>query len=386
MKITLMRIFLIICIIYGSASIALCQHTTPEEYIAKYKKLAISEMRRAGVPAAITLAQGLLESESGNSELLKASNNHFGIKCKSTWDGPFVKHTDDRKDECFRAYDNAEASYQDHSDFLRGNSRYAFLFQLEPTDYKDWAHGLKKAGYATNPRYADILIKNIEKYNLEQYTIDGTLPDFNSPEYSDYANGDEIAPSSFPGANRQHKSGIKNNNNQLNTNPDSQQPVYQILQKVTINDRKALQVPANTSLLSLAMKFHIRLSKLLEINDLQSDGLLPYSQIIFLEKKKTEGDELFALARKGESLYQIGQQYGIQLSSLCTYNGCSANQQFSDADTVFLKMPSGPQSKKLRQQEISDNTNEPSNSKSHKFVLPQKGISFSKGHSVKESD
>ena len=148
------------------------QNISAAQYIAQYKDIAIREMKRMGVPAAITLAQGLLESQSGNSDLVKESNNHFGIKCKSTWTSEFVKHDDDEPGECFRKYKTAEASYRDHSNFLRGSSRYDFLFQLNPTDYKAWAYGLLKAGYATNPRYPEILIKNIETNNLQQYTLE----------------------------------------------------------------------------------------------------------------------------------------------------------------------------------------------------------------------
>ena len=147
-------------------SISFCAHAqriTAEQYIEQYKDIAISEMKRTGVPASITLAQGILETESGNGDLVKRSNNHFGIKCKNTWTGESVFHDDDANGECFRAYTNAEDSYRDHSDFLRSNKRYAFLFGFEATDYKNWARGLKKAGYATNPRYPDILIKNIEQ-------------------------------------------------------------------------------------------------------------------------------------------------------------------------------------------------------------------------------
>ena len=147
------------------------QNISAAQYIAQYKDIAIREMKRMGVPAAITLAQGLLESQSGNSDLVKESNNHFGIKCKSTWTSEFVKHDDDEPGECFRKYKTAEDSYRDHSNFLRGSSRYDFLFQLNPTDYKAWAYGLLKAGYATNPRYPEILIKNIETNNLQQYTL-----------------------------------------------------------------------------------------------------------------------------------------------------------------------------------------------------------------------
>jgi len=157
-------------------SIILLQSTfaqvmTAEQYIEQYKDLAIAEMQRSGVPAAITLAQGLLETENGNSILVKAANNHFGIKCKENWTGGRFSHDDDLPGECFRVYKDAAASYKDHSDFLRNRPNYAPLFHIDPTNYKGWAYGLKKAGYATNPKYPLILISNIEQYNLEQYTV-----------------------------------------------------------------------------------------------------------------------------------------------------------------------------------------------------------------------
>jgi flagellum-specific peptidoglycan hydrolase FlgJ len=139
-------------------------------YINNYRTIAIAEEQRTGVPAAIKLAQGIHETQAGTSELVRKSNNHFGIKCKSSWMGEKVYHDDDARGECFRSYTEPEQSYRDHSDFLKGSPRYAFLFQLDPTDYKAWANGLRQAGYATNYRYAQILVKLIEEYNLEQYT------------------------------------------------------------------------------------------------------------------------------------------------------------------------------------------------------------------------
>jgi flagellum-specific peptidoglycan hydrolase FlgJ len=139
-------------------------------YIDTYKNIAIEEMKRTGVPASITLAQGIHESGAGNSRLAAASNNHFGIKCKSNWKGETVKHDDDEKNECFRKYTSVADSYKDHSDFLKNSGRYAFLFELDPQDYAAWANGLKKAGYATNPKYPQVLIKLIEDYGLQEYT------------------------------------------------------------------------------------------------------------------------------------------------------------------------------------------------------------------------
>src|SRR6186997_1042376 len=141
------------------------------EYIKKYKDLAIAEMQRTGIPASIKLAQGIHETSAGTSDLVKRSNNHFGLKCKAEWTGMTVKHTDDAPNECFRKYESSKDSYKDQSNYLKSTPRYASLFELDPTDYKAWAFGLKKAGYATNPRYSQVLIKLIEDYDLQDYTM-----------------------------------------------------------------------------------------------------------------------------------------------------------------------------------------------------------------------
>src|SRR6266705_980969 len=140
-------------------------------YISRYKDLAIAEMQRTGIPAAITLAQGIHETEAGTSELVRKSNNHFGIKCKDNWTGQSVSHDDDARGECFRKYAAPEESYRDHSDFLKTRSNYTSLFNLDPMNYEAWAYGLKKAGYATNPKYAQVLIKLIQDYHLQDYTL-----------------------------------------------------------------------------------------------------------------------------------------------------------------------------------------------------------------------
>ena len=167
------NIFLVILmlVLFSVKNIAQVRSVAIYEYINTYQELAIEEMKRSGVPASITLAQGILETDAGKSDLVLSSNNHFGIKCKSIWKGEKVYHDDDSKGECFRKYPKAEDSYMDHSDYLRSGTRYASLFKLDAENYKGWAKGLKAAGYATNPRYADILINYIEKYNLNQYTL-----------------------------------------------------------------------------------------------------------------------------------------------------------------------------------------------------------------------
>ncbi|MBS1738295.1 MAG: LysM peptidoglycan-binding domain-containing protein [Bacteroidetes bacterium] len=273
------------------------QRLSPEQYIATYKDLAIREMKRMGVPASITLAQGLLETEGGNSALLLKSNNHFGIKCKSSWTGESVSHDDDAAGECFRVYKNAEDSYRDHSNFLKGNDRYAFLFKLDPADYKGWAYGLKKAGYATNPNYPQILINNIEKYKLQQYSLEA-LSDVPVFDATKYTNDPEVK----------------------SVMPDEESNSSSTNQEITINGCKALRASKGTSLLAIATLYNIPLSKLLEFNDLQNDGLLPKNQFIFLQKKQIKGDSKIYVAQRDESLYDISQKNGIQLKNLQAYN------------------------------------------------------------------
>ena len=302
----------IVCFLQSAA-----QNITPQQYIEEYKDIAISEMKRMGVPAAITLAQGLLESQSGNSDLVKESNNHFGIKCKSTWTAETVSHDDDKPGECFRKYKTADDSYRDHSDFLRGSARYASLFQLNPTDYKDWAYGLKKAGYATNPKYPEILIKSIEKYNLEQYTLDGLneVPQF-------VAEKNQIDP--------------EDSLSTLFADSSLTAPI-----NLTINGLKVLLVPKGTSLLTIATQSHIGLEKLLSINELNKDGLLTRNQFIFLEKKKKEGKDEFCIAQANESMHDIAQKNGILLQSLCDYNHLSSGDNIAVGTKIFLKPVNG---------------------------------------------
>ena len=166
-----MTAFLILSIFLGQAVAS--QPYTQADYIQMYKGISMKEMRRSGIPASITLAQGILESRSGNSRLAIKANNHFGIKCHSSWSGKKIYGDDDKKHECFRVYKNAQESFIDHSKFLTSQERYAFLFKLRKKDYKGWAHGLKKAGYATNPKYPRLLIDLIEKHKLYQYDSGG---------------------------------------------------------------------------------------------------------------------------------------------------------------------------------------------------------------------
>ena len=242
---------IIIVILFSLISFnAVAQRVSVAEYIVQFKDIAINEMKRSGVPASITLAQGILESESGNGELVKKSNNHFGIKCKSSWTGETAIHDDDATGECFRAYTNADESYRDHSDFLKFNKRYSSLFTLDPVDYAGWARGLKKAGYATNPRYPDLLIKYIEQYNLQQYSL--------------------TALNKLP-----EETIVKANEGNVEMADEKQ-----ALQTADTKKNKAHLVAAKEGLYAIAKMYNVTVEQLKEWNKLDSDNLRIGQEII----------------------------------------------------------------------------------------------------------
>jgi LysM repeat protein len=302
---------------------AAAQRITPEQYIDMYKDLAVREMKRMGIPAAITLAQGILEAESGNSDLVKKSNNHFGIKCKGSWSAEGVSHDDDEKGECFRVYKTAEDSYRDHSNFLRNNQRYGSLFKIDVADYQAWAYGLKKAGYATNPSYPQMLIKHIEKYNLNQYTLGAIndVPKFDASLYED------------------DKENIKLVSFSVTNSADSQQnPVLSSKKSKTyINGLRAVYVQKGTSLFAIADEYKIELSKLLEFNDLYQDNILTADQWIFLEKKYKQGNKKLYTVQEHETLYDIAQNNAIQLEYLLQYNNLQPADILVPGTTIKLK-------------------------------------------------
>ncbi len=308
---------LLVCAVLFTSKCLTAQTITPEQYIAQYKDLAIREMKRMGVPAAITLAQGLHETENGNSILVKKSNNHFGIKCKSTWTGGGVSHDDDAPGECFRTYNTAEDSYRDHSNYLRGNDRYSFLFELNPSDYKGWAYGLKKAGYATNPKYPAILIQAIEKYNLQQYTLVAIndVPKYDKSQFED----DKEVPFVY---NEEEDAPVTTANGDRIS---------------SINKVKCVLATKGTSLLAIATRQNIALAKLLEYNDFAADGILPKDQPVFLEKKATEGTSALYVSKKDETLLDVAQQNGIQLEALAAYNNLTKNTTISEGTKLYLQ-------------------------------------------------
>lgn len=320
-----MQKFLLILVFFTTATVTQAQRISVEEYIEKFKDIAMNEMKRSGVPASITLAQGILESESGNSELVQKSNNHFGIKCKSNWSGESVTHDDDENGECFRAYNDAAESYRDHSDFLKVNKRYSSLFALDQEDYEGWAKGLKKAGYATNPRYPDLLVKYIEQYNLQQYSL-AVLDKAGAPDIAETVDkADDVIVGQ-----------VDKQDTQLRKTEE--QPA--ISETVSnINRTKCVFVKKGTSLLLVAKQHKISLNKLMEFNDLAEEGILGRDQVIYLQKKQKTGESEFYSVLPGESIHDVSQKNGVQLKYLLSYNDLKAGDKLTPNAKLSLQPP-----------------------------------------------
>lgn len=302
-----------------------------QEYIDKYKAIAMAEMARTGVPASITLAQGIHESGAGTSDLVQRSNNHFGIKCKTEWTGEKVYHDDDARGECFRKYDDPFISYKDHSDFLRTRKHYASLFDLDPEDYEGWAYGLKKAGYATNPKYPQVLIKLIRDYNLQDYTL--IVLGKKQPGETDPAWVKLNAPVEKEAVVLTKTS--EENNVAKKIYP---QGVF------TINETKVIAVAKGTSYLKVAEENNISLARLLEFNDLKDGDVTTEDALLYLQRKRKTGANDFHVVTEGETLYDIAQTQGIRLESLLAYNQLTANAAVQTGEKLYLKSqaPSRP--------------------------------------------
>lgn len=300
---------------------------TIQAYVNQYRDIAIEEMQRTGVPAAITLAQGIHETGAGTSDLVIKSNNHFGIKCKTEWGGEKVYHDDDARGECFRKYDDPALSYRDHSDFLRTRPYYASLFKLDPTDYEAWAYGLKKAGYATNPRYPQILIKLIQDFNLEDYTLVALgrkEKNWNGPQWA------KVSESSNTAA-------------VANEGPMPPPPVYPD-GVFKINNTKVMAIAKGTSYLKVAEENDISLARLLEFNDLKDGDVAPKDGLLFLQRKRKTGEHETHTVMMGETLYDVAQTEGIRLGSLLQYNFLTPNVLPAVGEKLYLttEAPSKP--------------------------------------------
>ncbi len=292
-------------------------------YIAKYKDLAIAEQKRTGVPAAIKLAQGIHESGCGESELSLNARNHFGIKCKTSWTGQTYTYTDDAKNECFRKYDDDKKSYIDHSDFLKNNARYAALFTLDVSDYKGWAYGLKKCGYATNPKYAQKIVDLIEKYELNQYSLLEERGGLGDEEGDDQVMLAAANPVAVPESKL------------LSATPAQAEERNYYIPSVK-NGMKGFYARKGDLLLNAAYQNNIRYAKLLDLNDL-ADEPLREDMFIYLEKKNKEGKTDTYAIREGESLLSVAQEQGMRLKELKQYNHLKGTEEPEAGTLLYLK-------------------------------------------------
>ena len=311
-------------------AVALCfgvmafAQSAQEKYISTYAEIAVQEMYRSGIPASITLAQGMLESGNGRSELAVKSNNHFGIKCHNNWNGGRVYHDDDAKGECFRKYDHVHQSYRDHSDFLRYRDRYKFLFDLKPTDYKGWAYGLKKAGYATDPSYPTKLIRLIEEYRLYQY--DTKTASFGAAGKAVVARPapPSVIEQAVPVADQVRKKYF-----QFET-------TRQMFSK---NGVPFIYSAEGETYKSIADANGLFVKELLKFNDLTEDEILRPGTVVYLQSKKNaavKGLEKHVV-ESGETLRDIAQRYAVKMGKLYKLNGWSKEYEPKEGDCIKLR-------------------------------------------------
>lgn len=290
------------------------------DYIDKYSDLAIKEMKRTGVPASITLAQGILESNAGQSVLATKGNNHFGIKCHNDWRGKTMKMDDNAPKECFRVYPNAEASFRDHSDFLRSRDRYKSLFELKQTDYKGWARGLKKAGYATDPGYADKLITLIEDYELYRFDK-GVKVSVKPPLEIEEPKVVQLEPR--PGMKYQES------------------VTFSTVRKVySQNGVPFVYAEAGETYASIAASNGLFLKELLKFNDYEQEVALEPGTMVYLARKKAQGPvgvNKYVVEKDGETLRSIAQRFGIRYAALQKLNIVLYGKTLEEGDTVILR-------------------------------------------------
>jgi LysM repeat protein len=319
------------------------------QYIETYAPLAINEMNRTGFPASIKIAQGIHESGAGRSNLVSRSNNHFGIKCKTNWEGEKVYHDDDEAGECFRKYESAEASYVDHSDYLKSQSRYSFLFEYDADDHISWAWGLKKAGYATSNVYAETIIKYVETYQLNELNqfVDATEDEIDLTEYFSMlrsnlgsSNSSTVIVSKTPSAKTESPKAFDEVEEKIRANNTKKSNALYPSGIFKINGAKVVYAEEGTSLLALAKTYKVQASSLLLFNELpKKTALLKKDQLIFLERKKKVGKKTFHQVKNGETLVEISQKEGVQLASVLKFNKLKTGHVPKTGQRILLKEP-----------------------------------------------
>lgn len=301
------------------------------DYISRYGSLAVGEMKRTGIPASITLAQGMLESDYGRSSLARRANNHFGIKCHNDWRGPRVYQDDDRRNECFRSYRSVEESYRDHSDFLINGSRYKELFSLSSTDYKGWAHGLKKAGYATNPKYPSLLIGKIEEYGLHIYDNPKAAP---APALSQPDDAVKVTPQD------QRTEGQPDTGNAVTAPAEPPTVITLSTGRVAENNNvQYIVVKEGDTYESLAREFDLLSWEIRKYNDLLQDQPLTPGQMLYLQPKRAKAafGITVHVVSEGETMYSLSQKYAVKLSSLYKLNMMKEGDECTPGQKLKLR-------------------------------------------------
>lgn len=306
---TILPFLVILSLLFVPATLTGQQRmSTYEAYIDRYGDLAVAHMERYRIPASITLAQGILESGAGMSELARRSNNHFGIKCHRGWRGPSVHEADDSPNDCFRSYETVEESYRDHSEFLANGVRYRALFELSLTDYKGWARGLQKSGYATDWAYANKLIKLIEDYALYRY---------DDPKY---------------------RKGVSRHEREERRRKETAQAIWEHQPYITYGLVYVIAVSGDT-FGGIADEFGFNEKDLLKYNEVPADFPLSEGDIVYFQKKKARADKPyeFHTVQVGESMYSISQKYGIRMRNLYRLNKKSYEYIPEEGDVLKLR-------------------------------------------------
>jgi LysM repeat protein len=297
-----------------------------QSFISKFGDLAVSEMKRTGIPASITLAQGMVESDFGRSSLARDGNNYFGIKCHDDWTGPILRHDDETRNECFRKYSRPEDSFRDHSDFLRNVPRYKELFEYPPTDYRGWAIGLKKTGYATNPDYANMLIRKIEENKLYYY---------------DNGNAGRIKPALASPSMKPDNSGtvmVYGANTTLSGTGNM--AISERVSRIMENNRiKYIIAREGETLETIDNEFQLLKWELPRYNDLESNFKPVAGQVLYLQPKrdKAEIGKDTHTVESGDTMYSISQSYGVKLNKLYEYNRMGSGQEPSAGEKIWLR-------------------------------------------------
>ena len=381
-----MRRFASLFIIAAAAILLVSAADSPQQqYIDRWAATAVREMYRSGVPASITLAQGILESRSGLSALAAEGNNHFGIKCHKDWKGKTMRIDDDRRNECFRVYPSAEDSFRDHSDFLRYWDRYKFLFDFDTKDYESWAYGLKKAGYATDPSYPQKLIQLIEEYDLSRFDSMTQAEAGRASSRSGASAGKAEKPVT-PAASGKSSSGKSSSAKESRVSKAEERAAARAARRAARRERLAAEevipdeipeapnaleeavliTPAaaeefrfsltrpvytrngvpfvysieGESYSSIASSYNLFPKEILKINDLSADQRLLPGTVVYIQAKKKQAEkglDKYIVEEDGENLRDICQRFAVRMSSVNKLNGFTAGHLLREGDTIILR-------------------------------------------------